>query len=364
MPFLRPDLDDLDGGWTDHAGGTNLAVAIDEIAASDADFIRSGTNPSQDIARVRLSDPSGSVDTAQPVTIRYRYAKNGSGVMNIAARLKQGTTVIAEWLHEAVLTSHVTAAQVLTPGEKAAISNWNDLFLEFEANPDTGLSMTYLGQVSPASFGVTTVFNPLTNTNPQPGEKLLILSLGFVNWGSVHEFSINGGSAQSALYNPAINSGGNTAYLFGKVDRPQSGDIEVSVTAVGGAPGYRELSRVFCGVWSVSGDFIATSTGIVGILAETGGPDVLASISGLSTVAGGAAVATNFAQQAWNSLLVTDQTTLTLDHRTRNATFDVAFHSGIDLGVSSPFDFSQTWRCTSTNSVSVALAAMTIEPAP
>lgn len=135
MPFLRPDLDDLDGGWTDHLGGTSLAVTIDETTPSDVDFIQSSPNPNQDLVRLRFSDPSGIVDTGQPVTIRYRYAKDGPAVANVAARLKQGTTVIAEWLHENLLSSYVTAAQILTPGEKAAISNWNDLFLEFEANP-------------------------------------------------------------------------------------------------------------------------------------------------------------------------------------------------------------------------------------
>lgn len=133
---MRPISDDATGLWTNEAAGATLFSSIDEAAISDADFIQSADTPSQDISRVKMDPPPwGNVATGQPVTVRYRYRSTGVDATAVAVRLKEGTTLIAEWVHTSLLTSYVTGVQVLTTGQKAAITNWNNLFLEFEANP-------------------------------------------------------------------------------------------------------------------------------------------------------------------------------------------------------------------------------------
>ena len=44
--ILLASADSVDGAWTDQAGGTSLAAAIDETTFSDSDYIRSETSPS------------------------------------------------------------------------------------------------------------------------------------------------------------------------------------------------------------------------------------------------------------------------------------------------------------------------------
>jgi len=134
MAFLRPDADDLDGNWTTQAGSTTLFNVLDEETPDDADYIRSGPAPVNDIARLRLSDPVGGVNTSQDVTVRYRYGKSGPGKIDMTVRLKEGTTTRATWTHTNVGTSLTTAAQVLSGGEKSSIADWSNLFIEFEAN--------------------------------------------------------------------------------------------------------------------------------------------------------------------------------------------------------------------------------------
>ena len=59
LVYLRPDADAANSGWTDQSGSaSNLYQAIDETAFSDADYIRSSANPTADIVRFRLSDPT------------------------------------------------------------------------------------------------------------------------------------------------------------------------------------------------------------------------------------------------------------------------------------------------------------------
>ena len=134
MPFLRPDADSVDGNWTTESAGADLWAAIDETSASDTDYIRSGTSPTNDICRVTLSNPSGTVDTASAVTVRYRYRKTGTDTMDLVVRLKEGTTTRATWTHSGIADTWVTAAQVLDAGVKSAITDWTNLLIEFEAN--------------------------------------------------------------------------------------------------------------------------------------------------------------------------------------------------------------------------------------
>lgn len=134
LSYLRPDADDATGNWVNESGTATLWPSIDETTASDSDFIRSGDNASADIARVRLSNPVLGVDTAQAVQVGYRYRKQGAATINLTVRLKEGTTTRASWVHSAISTAYVTQTQTLSAGEKSSITDWSNLFLEFEAN--------------------------------------------------------------------------------------------------------------------------------------------------------------------------------------------------------------------------------------
>lgn len=113
-----------------------LYPSIDENPAIDSDFIKSSMAPSVDICRVQLSDPTTGKIFSTPVTVSYRYANIGAAgsSVDITVTLKQGSTQIAQWVHNGVTSSsYVTANQTLTSPQIAAISDWTSLFLEFQA---------------------------------------------------------------------------------------------------------------------------------------------------------------------------------------------------------------------------------------
>lgn len=133
--YLYPDADAAIGGWTDQAGGTtNLYQTVDEATANDTDYVQSSFNPTNDIIRFRMSDPTTTVGI--PFDVSYRYGITGVGPScTITARLKQGNTVIKSWPHTDAALALKTVSQSLSAGELASITNFNDLFVEFEAGP-------------------------------------------------------------------------------------------------------------------------------------------------------------------------------------------------------------------------------------
>lgn len=134
--FLRPDADDSNNGWINELGQTTgLWASVDESVASDSDFIKSPQNPSGQILRLRLSDPTSGVDPAQAQSLNYRYGKDfDEQALNVTVRLVQGvSTVIASWDHLGVAVGYVTAQQSLTAPQIAAITDYADLFVEIES---------------------------------------------------------------------------------------------------------------------------------------------------------------------------------------------------------------------------------------
>jgi hypothetical protein len=131
--FLRPDADDTDGTWTNELGATSLYESIDETSASDADYIRSASDPVSDLCKIRLSNPGTTV--AEPAIVRVRYKKDGTGSdIDLTVRLLQGASEIAAWTYPDIDTTYVTAEETLTTPEFELISDFDDLFLEFTAN--------------------------------------------------------------------------------------------------------------------------------------------------------------------------------------------------------------------------------------
>jgi hypothetical protein len=130
--YMRPDADVSDGSWTDQDDGFDLYAALDEDPRNSADYIKSSSNPVNDICRIGLSDPAGL--PAQPFDVEYGYLKSGTAQIDLSVRLFQGVTEIAEWVHTDIADGELVATQTLTGGQFAAITDFNALEIEFEAN--------------------------------------------------------------------------------------------------------------------------------------------------------------------------------------------------------------------------------------
>lgn len=133
--YLRPDGTDSAGSWTTDTGATtNLHLAIDEVTASDADFIQSEESPSTSVCRIALSNPAGNdPSTTDAVALDYRFRKEGSATINIIVRLEEGTTTIASQTHNDVTTSWTAGTITLSTLEKNNVTNWDNMVLEVEA---------------------------------------------------------------------------------------------------------------------------------------------------------------------------------------------------------------------------------------
>lgn len=137
LEYLRPDSDLSRGSWTDQAGGTvNIYTAIDEVTASNADYIKSSSGAGTDTYQATLSDPTVPVDTGGIHEVKYRYGKGSAGgaQINLTVRLKEGGTTIATWVHNDVGAGWTDATQTLTAPQIASITNYNNVFVEFEKN--------------------------------------------------------------------------------------------------------------------------------------------------------------------------------------------------------------------------------------
>jgi hypothetical protein len=136
LELLRPDADDSISDWTDEADGTvNIFNSIDETAFSDSDYIKSPV-PAGTTARFRLSNPTTGKVLVDPVIIRYRFKKTTADDQELVVSLKQNTTLIATWTHTGggLTESFQTAEQTLSAGELATITDFDALFIEFQAN--------------------------------------------------------------------------------------------------------------------------------------------------------------------------------------------------------------------------------------
>lgn len=142
---LAPTTDSVDGAWTDQAGGTALAAAIDEAAASDSDYIRSELTPANSGCRILLATASEpSTNTGH--VLRWRIGKDptSGAQINMTVTLRQGggaalgggtqiasftrNNVAAFTTYEETLSTAQADAIVYTTGSAA------DLYLEFYAN--------------------------------------------------------------------------------------------------------------------------------------------------------------------------------------------------------------------------------------
>lgn len=129
---LVPDADSSVGPWKNESGSTPLYTSIDEASPGQSDYIRSTNNPTSDICKISLSNPSGAIQ--DPFEVSYQYYKVGSDSIDLRVQLMETTTVIATWTHTNISATPTIATQVLTSPQLASIGNPNNLFLEFKAS--------------------------------------------------------------------------------------------------------------------------------------------------------------------------------------------------------------------------------------
>lgn len=145
MPqFGRPNATTTLGNYTDQAGGTtNIHLTIDEVAADDADFIRSPASPVNEVyvcALSSVSDPASS--TGHIIRMRTSTDLASQESLDFTQQLRQGYvseasqgTLIASQSRTAVTsTTWTTSAYTLSAAEADAITNYGSLFFRFTVN--------------------------------------------------------------------------------------------------------------------------------------------------------------------------------------------------------------------------------------
>jgi len=131
--FLFPDSLLSPGGWTGDYSD------LDEVAASDADFVYSKDRPNGSAIEIGLSNPA-STPGGGLVTLNYRHAQVQSGVIDgggsattLDVSLYQGGTLIASDVQQAPGGAWATRSWQFDP---AAVTDWTDLI--FIASADGG----------------------------------------------------------------------------------------------------------------------------------------------------------------------------------------------------------------------------------
>ena len=116
----RPASDVSDGTWTASDAGPDLYAMIDEVTASDADYIEAATSGTCEVALGAMTAPPSGYKT----TVKYRI--NGE----VTVSLRQGaSTEIASWTENEA--SATTITRDLSSVQQASISDWTDLRLRF-----------------------------------------------------------------------------------------------------------------------------------------------------------------------------------------------------------------------------------------
>lgn len=251
--YLRPDADDIDGGWTTEGGTSDLYASIEETVPLDADFIRSSDQPANDMCKIRLSNPAGAPKT--PMSVRYRAAKSAdaTGVMTMRVRLLQGTTEIARWDEPDLPTAFTTVERQLSNEQFASITDFNDLYVDLLANyvappahpPNTilpgpaGFSGAYLNVKDYGALGngvandQTAIQNAMNAANAQ-GRGLWFpagtyLHSGNLNMTSIH---VNGDGYNSTNIRSTSATGSTAIQMYGT--SPKLSNVTVSTTWSGG----------------------------------------------------------------------------------------------------------------------------------
>lgn len=141
--FARPSVDTLRDNWEEDDGTTvDIWDQIDEVAADDADFIRTVLTPTNDVYVCALTAVTDPVSSSGHV-VRYRYGKDSASgdQIDITVQLRQGYvnegsqgTLIASAVHTNVAAGWTAGSITLSGAEADSITNYGSLFLRFVAN--------------------------------------------------------------------------------------------------------------------------------------------------------------------------------------------------------------------------------------
>lgn len=126
LRYSYPTADTSVGPWA-ASTGTDLYAMIDEESASDTDYIYADALGTGKFKILPVTDPAASTGHV----VNYRIWSPVSG--NAKVRLVQGTTTIAEWTHTTLPSTATSYSQQLTGLQADAITDYDDLYLEFEA---------------------------------------------------------------------------------------------------------------------------------------------------------------------------------------------------------------------------------------
>jgi hypothetical protein len=125
--YARPASTVTPGAWVP-SSGSDLAAMLDEPTADSSDYISTVSTEPCEIALNPVIDPG----TSSGQVVRYQaWSPNGSGII---VRLKQGTDIIASWVHDVLPASPTIFAQSLTTLQCDSITNYSDLRIEFEGS--------------------------------------------------------------------------------------------------------------------------------------------------------------------------------------------------------------------------------------
>jgi hypothetical protein len=137
--YGRPSIDTLNQSYTDQGGGSaNLYTTVDEVSASDTDYIKSPLAPSNSVYVTKFStveDPQASTGHV----VRYRYQKDAAGgaQINITIELRQGytnessqgTLIATVATLTNIANGWTTGSYTLSAGEADSITDYTALYL-------------------------------------------------------------------------------------------------------------------------------------------------------------------------------------------------------------------------------------------
>jgi len=152
---VRPINDPLDfDDWTNNTWDTTpLFDKIDEVAASDADYIQTPNDDLESICSVKLSpalDPFEPSPGGGAYTVNYRRRVVGTVASHKTELLQGRTRVIASQTKTDTPAAWQAESFTLTPSEAAAITDFGDLYLRFTHEAGQGSANRF--QVSWAEF--------------------------------------------------------------------------------------------------------------------------------------------------------------------------------------------------------------------
>ena len=126
LRYAYPTADTTAGPWA-ASTGTDLFAMIDEESASDTDYIYANATGTGKFKILPVTDPGASTGHV----VNYRIWSPVAG--NAKVRLVQGSTTVVEWTHTSLPATATLYSQSLTGEQADAITDYDDLYLEFEA---------------------------------------------------------------------------------------------------------------------------------------------------------------------------------------------------------------------------------------